>query len=322
MRVVVVGLVAACGGGAPKPTGEIIVPDAEAVSLALDNSTLYWAQFGGGIFALPVNPLAATPTTLVARDADGSAAADNPTSLAIANGMVYWTDVNHLSQRGGGLWVVPESGGAPVVIAAGLDQPRQLAIAGSQAYFLDGSELLVTSLDAVEYPQLVSNDVDEFHIANDRVYWTSYSDRRKLYALDLSTPAATPMLSATIAGSWTFAVDDVNLYLRTGDISSQFTITKQPLAGGDPVTVFDDRIDDGVAYPALVVVGGDLYSNSRSAIVRVSIDGRDVAQPVANESGIETLVVGNDAIYFSSERNDLPTPQGPCACPVIAKAPI
>ena len=320
MRGVAVVLALAACTSAPKPMGTVIVPDTNAADLLLDGSRLYWEDpIGGGILDLSIDPLDATPATLVSRDAALSAAAGSPTSIAIANGVLYWTNINQATRSGGSIWSVPISGGTPTVLVAGLDQPMGITVDGTSVYFIDDNVLYATSTQGGNYVQVASN-VQEFHVANGYGYWSTATPPAAMFDLDLASPQATPMMIATSIHPDAFAVDANNLYLRSED-GLDVVVTEQTLAGGDPVTLFHDFIDDGAYIQRLVLDGSDLYWNARSEILRIRVDGSGLARPVQNDTDITSLVVASDAIYFATTRNDVPTSLGPCACPVIVTVP-
>ena len=317
MRLVVVGLgVAACASG-PQPEGTVIVPQALVGDLVLDGSALYWDDVSaGGIHDLVVDPLAAMTTTLVERTAVSSAAALDPTSVAVADGVVYWTNINRATRAGGAVWSVPASGGTPTALVAGLDAPLGVAVDGSDLYFIDDNVLLTASMQggpAVE----IANDVREFHVATGRGYWTSNSMPDELFELDLTTPQATPTMIAASTVAEAFAVDDTNLYVRSS-VATDIVVTELPLAGGSARTLFHDFVDDGAFTPRIVQVGGEVYWNARTAILRVDVDGTGLDALVQNDTDIGSIAVGSDAVYFASERN-VTTAGEQCSCPVIVK---
>jgi len=318
--VVVVGLSLVACAGPPQPEGTVIVPNSEADDLLLDGSTLYWEnETIGGIFDLSVDPLASTPTTLVSPTAVLSAAAGLPTSIALANGILYWTNINQATRSGGSLWSVPVSGGTPTALVAGLDQPSGIVVDGANVYFVDDNVAYVTSTQGGNFVR-VASDVQEFHVANGHGYWTSTNTAGELFALDLSTPQATPTTIATSVHPLAFTVDANNVYVRSegpGDLD--VTVTELPLAGGDSLTLFHGYIDDGANVERIVLFGSDVYWNARTQILQVGIDGSNLKRPVQNDVDIISLVIADDAIYFATSRNNVPTPNGSCACPVIVK---
>jgi hypothetical protein len=317
MRVVVaMGLSLAACGGPPTPEGTIIVPEANVGELLLDGASLYWENdVDGGIFAFSIDPLGSTPTTLVDRTAVQSAAAGSPTSIAIADDVVYWTNINQATRSGGSVWSVPASGGTPTVLVAGLDQPSGIVVDGANVYFIDDNVLYVTSTQGGSFTS-VGSDVQEFHIASGNGYWTSTTTPDVVFALDLATPQATPTMIPTGVIPLAFTVDDSNLYLRSTEPDDQLdvVVTEVPISGGGALTLFDGFIDDGAFAEQVVLSGSDVYWNARTAILKIGIDGSGLTRPVQNDVDIRSLVIADDAIYFATTRND-----AACICPVIVK---
>lgn len=321
MRVVAtVGLCVAACGGPPTPEGKVIAPNVDAYDLVLDGTKLFWESGSrGGIYDLSIAPLDPSPTTLVAPDAALSSAATQPTSIAIANGTVYWTNINQATRAGGSVWSVGASGGTPTVINAGLDQPSQIAIIGTNVYYVDDNVLYVTP-DQGGSTVRVAGDVFELHLVGMRAVWTTMSLPRKLVQLDLSASAATPQMLDTPVYPDSFTADANNIYLRsTGPNDLSVTITALPVAGGSASTLFHDFIDDGAAVPRIVLDGDMLYWNARTQVWRIGIDGAGLSRRVENDRNITAIAVSTDALYLATTRDDVPTPLGSCECPVIVK---
>jgi len=89
------------------------------------------------------------------------------------------------------------------------------------------------------------------------------------------------------------AVDDVSVYWAT-DAGS---VMKAPLAGGQPVA-----LAEGLACPCDVAVdGADVYFTTRSALMKVSIDGGDASEVASLGTDVAGahVAVDSSAVYFT-----------------------
>jgi hypothetical protein len=102
------------------------------LAFAVDEDTLYWSTFEGGI---------------TRADLDGSHVAlleSTPaSSIAVDAHAVYFTTSGASGSYHaiGSLQKVPKTGGTPETIASGLDSPGKIALHGGNVYWVDGTEV-------------------------------------------------------------------------------------------------------------------------------------------------------------------------------------
>ena len=197
--------------------------------LALDAASLYWTggATDGKVGKLNLTP-GATPVTLVAGQT-------RPRAIAAEGGFVYWTDfvdgtvlraANHVNgppdgggldgpPDGGGLDGAPDGGGlVPVLLAAGLTSPSDLALAGGFAYVPDQAGRIVrVPLAGGALEPVTKTAGVPFGVATDGayVYWSTLGDGG-IFKTALDGAAVVVPLVTGEANPHFLAVDDIAVF--------------------------------------------------------------------------------------------------------------
>lgn len=226
--------------------------------LALRGTSLYWLSNGtdGHGTVNRVSTAGGTPVEL-------AASASNPTALAVDDAGVYWADAGTLwggdagqvevNYANGDIRKVATTGGAPMLLASGLHNPRAISINGAYVYFVAGGDDVwmagkpddgivarvplgggaVTSLATGERcPQDIAID-------GTNIYWTSFCYRDDVTGtvrkMSIAGGPATTLASGQRAPH-AIAVTPTAVYWANVDFCG--SVMSVPLDGGIPTPVW------------------------------------------------------------------------------------
>jgi hypothetical protein len=241
------------GGGVPETLATAESGMVTSESLAVDSGYVYWAKWNpdsaSGDGAIMKTPLAGGATMTVASTND-------PQSVAVSGGVVYWTAV-------AGIMSLPTTGGSPAVFEAGNIFP--LTLAAGHAFWFDveadalairtrslapgASELTLGSWDLsgpphdVCLPNMASSHAGRIWltVSPTDLYWSYSADGGGCAAkLPLSGGTSSTIEWDLDAGA--LAVDATSVYWIVESSSPTVgpnlpQILKAPLAGGTPISL-------------------------------------------------------------------------------------
>jgi sugar lactone lactonase YvrE len=241
------------GGGA----AVVVASDPRPVRLAVSETAVYWTSQYGGVRSAALDGGAVTTIA--------SQTGDETSGIALDSSHVYWTVAS--SQSEGAVRSAPLDGGPATTIASGQDDPVNLAIAASAAYWI-----------------------------NDDIYATSTGGGCLMTAsLDGGAPVTlSPWVNL---GGVDVVVDDVNVYwVQSGlpDGGDSTGLFRMPLAGG-PTTLL------GASGGELAIDRSYVYwaDGAANAIMKLPVDGGAPTKVASSISLPMHIAVDGTSVYWT-----------------------
>jgi hypothetical protein len=193
---------------------------------------------------------------------------DNPTSIAVSNGVVYWTN-NDLAQN---IMSVPITGGTPTVVASNQDYPWAIAVDDKNVYWtLTGSPDGGTTSGAVRQAPIGGGTVIT--------------------------------LSSTLENPGGIAVDSENVYFTT-EVGGN--IHKFPIGGGTGISLAESQASPAYIAVSGGNVYWTNLGNGTVATVPASGTGPTTPTVLATDaanSNAEGIAVNGSTVFFSAANN-------------------
>ncbi len=228
-------------------------------SIAVDATSVYWSDIGGGsINKVPIATGSITPL------ATGSY---QPKGLAVANGMVYFTDFGN---QAGGVYAVPTGGGSVVTLSVAGGGPDPIAADATNVYW--SPQIGCTNQSPID--QMHTNGTNVVVVAPGQdcprymaidsafVYWTA-SAGGNVRRAPIGGGTVTTIASGQ-PNSFQIVVDATYAYFADG----AGNIKKVLKSGGTPTTLVSAQNPGGIAVDATFVYWTHSASMSVKKVVK------------------------------------------------------
>jgi hypothetical protein len=209
-------------GGAIRALGTVTSHQRSDSRLAVDATYLYCSSSN----AVTAFPLAGGNPVILATPADPSIQEFTDT-LATDGTNLYW--FTYEDRMPSNLLFVPKTGGAPTMLASGLDSPRSLGFAGGRVFWATGSGVMVMPEGGGAIVTVADDSATSLRSDGTNLYWLSGWNIKEM---PLRGSAANTMLSSDgPIGSLAVGISD--LYW----VNYEGVLVKRPLAGGQTSVV-------------------------------------------------------------------------------------
>ena len=205
--------------------------------VAADASALYWFDFSGTDAA----PVATLMTTSLSGSAPAAlvTVSGAPRSIAVAAGVVYWTDI-----FSGTVMSVPTSGGAATRLAAAQNQPVGIAVDAASVYWTTwaGGAVMKAPVGGGKPVVLADGQGQPGPLAMDsqNLYWADGTGE----IVKLPLAGGAPVVLARGQSAVDVAVDAANVYwVNEGATAGSGSLMAVPIAGGEIVTLASGMTD-------------------------------------------------------------------------------
>jgi len=205
--------------------------------VAADANALYWFDFSG-TDAAPVATLM-TASLIGGAPAALATVSGAPRSIAVAAGVVYWTDI-----FSGTVMSVPTSGGAPTLLAAAQNQPVGIAVDSTSVYWTTWAGGAVMKAPVGGGTPVVLADAQgqpgPLAIDGANLYWADGTGE----IVKLPLAGGDPVVLARGQSAVDVAVDAANVYwANAGVTAGSGSLVAVPLGGGEIVTLASGMTD-------------------------------------------------------------------------------
>ena len=265
------------------------------VCLAVDESTVYWCNYGTGAGD---GYLMATAIGGGGKIRAVSSGGDDPWAAAVRNGVVYWSSYGS-SGSDGSVKSAPVGGGFATTLATLQTFPYSIAVTDTDVYWtqrfdLDGTisdvdlaepDTVITRANSLRYPT-------ELAVRGDALFWTSYLGNGGVYTMPTSgSGGAFSTIESSEVFPFAVTTDAQNVYWATRD-----GLYQRPLGGGPvkQIAPAAQRIID-IASDGQRVYWGDYYANT---VTSVAVGGGAVTTIASEQNGVRSVAVDAHNIYW------------------------
>jgi hypothetical protein len=215
--------------------------------------------------------------------------------FAIDANQVYWSDITASSINR-----VPIQGGASTVLASSLEYPSSPVVDANRVYWVTQSDIQALSIAGGQPTTLVSGAFSPSRLAANATH-LYYLNNYGIARVPLAGGDAATFIAPVGGMARAFALDATNLYWLFGSSTGKTVakIMKQPLAGGDPTTLFTATQINGFAVDATHVywtIPED--SENKGSISKVPLAG---GQPIVLATGLDgpsEIVADGTYVYW------------------------
>ena len=218
--------------------------------IAVHNGVVYWTNYVAGGEVMSVPEAGGTPTIIATNQ-------DFPWAIAVDDSNVYWTNYDNGygpsaggSTTSGTVMKVPLTGGTPVTLAQGLQNPWGIALDATNVYFSNagGGTIKSVPIAGGNVTVLASGLLQPEGIAvqNGVVYWVNYAGttvNNNFYVESVATTGGTPKVLSSSTDAFEgfgLAVNATSIFLSTeqGAVGAATDgLLSMPLAGSSAPTV-------------------------------------------------------------------------------------
>jgi hypothetical protein len=302
------GVTTTGSGGAAGASGAVpFVPATNGYGLALDESYLYFSEYGtsGGIYRVLL--AGGTPEAIAPNE-------KNAYDIAVDATNVYYslndTNAGHLA-------MVPKAGGARTPLATGINQygTGRVASDGAFAYYVTGFNFVFrVSTTGNGTPSMVAagpynSTAVDLALANGRVFWINDGTFNDDYSAKL--PGTGYIGEAAASGSadvghdavfpgldspvYRIATDSTNVYFIAGT-----TLYRRGLLGGGVTPIGTTPPASGIIQD-LISDGTSLYFADNTGVYRIPVGGGATETLATGFSALRTLAADATFVYFTDQ---------------------
>jgi outer membrane protein assembly factor BamB len=279
-------------GDAAPPAPIDLVTGVDAIDIALDDTSVYWADFNGQQI-LRVAKAGGSPEVIA------STPSLYPTAIALDTTGVSWAFRDPFQGSPPGIMSATLDGGMPTSLAT-LSEivTGRLVAAGGSLYWAGPG---VQSVPVVGGPvTAVVSDTTVGAVATDgaNLYWSAAGG---LYEMPLAGGAATNITPS--AQGMALAVDGTNVYYAANTTLGSGVVGYVPLGGGSPTVLADGRIG---SMMAIAIDDANVYwiegfgTIGRGAVAAVPKAGGQAMVLAAALQDPMALAVDTSGIYFAN----------------------
>jgi formylglycine-generating enzyme required for sulfatase activity len=253
-------------------------------AIAVDSTSVYWANYGSGGTVTKVATGGGTVTPL----ASGQS---YPYGIAVDATSVYWTN----SYSPNTVMKVPTGGGTLTTLASGQDVARSIAVDATSVYWTNSYTVMKVATGGGDLTTLASGQNHPWGIAVDAtsVYWTSANDGTVMKVPtgggDLTTLASGQNVPHDIA------VDARSVYWTTWNDG---TVMKVSTSGGSLTTLASGQnLPWGIAVDATSVYWP---SNGGGTVMKVPTGGGTATTLTSGQFGPYGIAVDATSVYWTN----------------------
>ena len=278
----------------------VVIENEDVTGLAVDSVRLYWTTRDGSVVGAPLDG-SDQATALV------TGIMTTPSSIAVAGGYVYWTDLGGDTPRQGSVMRVQVNNGTPELLAGSQDFTHAIAVDAVNAYWATYGGVFTTPLAGGTVTPIVNDgaaeQVGDIAVDGQYLYWV----RGCPYRSPL-TGGGTQALDCDKVGPGSIALDTASVYWTvlpepcdTANCPTDNTgyVLKAPKSGGS-ATVLAEFEPPAHPLTHIAVDSMFVYWMTAHDVQRTPVNSGPIETLASGQGDPYALLLTDDYVYWAS----------------------